>query len=337
MKKLLLSSVILATMTSSTIAANLPSIKSAPAAPAPLWTGFYAGLNAGYGFGTNNNTNSASISNSPITYYTGPAGIYSPSSSSLGAGLAMSGVSSLTQSGVIGGGQIGYSYQFSSNFVVGIEADMQDAGITGGVKNTAAGLSSQPAGISATQFHNLDSTAIGVTQVNAGVNWMGTLRARLGYLFTPTMLIYTTGGLTYGGIYSDVTNNAVSTSTSNAYSRTTGEWLHDHGQWNHIFVGGESHSSVLTGWNVGGGFEWMFAPNWSFKAEGIYWNMGSMNISTSAVAFAPTNNTVTYDRPSSIGAYAFGNTSVNYQGVIARAGVNYHFNFSNLDPVVAKF
>lgn len=43
----------------SALAADLPSIKSAPvAAPTPIWTGFYAGLNAGYNFGTNNNINS---------------------------------------------------------------------------------------------------------------------------------------------------------------------------------------------------------------------------------------------------------------------------------------
>ena len=338
MKKLFLSATAIATvMSASALAADLPSIKSAPVAPAPLWTGFYAGLNAGYDFGTNNNTNSASISNSPFSFYTGPAGIFSPSSSSLGAGLAMSAISSMTQSGVIGGGQIGYSHQHSTNVVIGIEADMQDAGITGIAKKTAAGSSSQYAGISATQVHYLDSIASGVTQVNAGVNWMGTLRGRVGYLLTPTMLIYATGGLTYGGIYSDVTNSAVSSSVSNAYSRTTGAWLHDHGPWNHIFVGGGSQSSVLTGWNVGGGLEWMFMPNWSFKAEGIYWNMGSVNVSTSAIAFAPTNNTVTYEQPSSIGAYAFGKSSVNYQGIIARAGVNYHFNFANVATVVAKF
>ncbi len=38
----------------SAIAADLPSLKSAPvAAPAPMWTGFYAGLNAGGTWGGN--------------------------------------------------------------------------------------------------------------------------------------------------------------------------------------------------------------------------------------------------------------------------------------------
>jgi len=52
MKKLLLSATAIVTVMSvSAMAADLPSIKSAPVAPAPMWTGFYAGLNSGYGWG----------------------------------------------------------------------------------------------------------------------------------------------------------------------------------------------------------------------------------------------------------------------------------------------
>jgi hypothetical protein len=32
-----------------------------------------------------------------------------------------------------------------------------------------------------------------------------------------------------------------------------------------------------------------------------------------------------------------GATRVNYQGVIARMGVNYHFNFGGSAPIVAKY
>lgn len=42
-------------------AADLPSRKEAVIAPAPqLWTGAYAGLNIGYGFGIPNGTNTSS-------------------------------------------------------------------------------------------------------------------------------------------------------------------------------------------------------------------------------------------------------------------------------------
>jgi outer membrane immunogenic protein len=46
----------------SAIAADLPSIKSTPvAAPAPMWTGFYAGLNAGGTWANNNKVNHSRI------------------------------------------------------------------------------------------------------------------------------------------------------------------------------------------------------------------------------------------------------------------------------------
>ena len=51
------------------------------------------------------------------------------------------------------------------------------------------------------------------TSVNAGVDWLGTVRGRVGYLFTPTMLVYATGGLTYGGVYANVNNYAVASSS----------------------------------------------------------------------------------------------------------------------------
>ena len=49
MKKLLLRTLSLAALSATpAMAADLPSIKSAPnITPAPLWRGFYAGLNAG--------------------------------------------------------------------------------------------------------------------------------------------------------------------------------------------------------------------------------------------------------------------------------------------------
>jgi len=56
MKKLLLSSVALVGFTAGAMAADLPRRAAPPVfAPVPVfsWTGFYVGLNAGYGFSNN--------------------------------------------------------------------------------------------------------------------------------------------------------------------------------------------------------------------------------------------------------------------------------------------
>jgi outer membrane immunogenic protein len=339
MKKIALSVAALALSAAGAFAADLPFRKgppvlSPPPPPPPMWTGFYAGLNAGYGFGTNSNTQSVGVGSAPFTGF-GPTfegrwGAFT----SLGAGLATSGVGSTNQNGFIGGGQVGYNYQWGANFVIGLEADIQGAGIRGASHTVGVGSDSA---ISDANVNNpelrINSTAMGETTVHAGVDWMGTVRGRLGYLFTPTMLVYATGGLTYGGVYANVNNYAVANSAWQAYDNG---WYDFPKAVTHTFVGGGSKSSTLVGWNVGGGLEWMFMPNWSLKAEAIYWNMGNLTAPTAAFAAAPTSRSGCENYLDCAAGSTIGATRVNYQGVIARAGVNYHFNWFASAPVVAR-
>src|SRR3978361_1619505 len=115
MKKLLLSSVALLGLTAGAFAADLPSRRVAPApyvaVPVFTWTGFYVGVNAGYGFSDNDRNNGS--------YY--------------GAGTTYYGNDS-SRDGFVGGGQIGYNYQIG-NFVIGIEADAQYADLGGRSNN----------------------------------------------------------------------------------------------------------------------------------------------------------------------------------------------------------
>jgi outer membrane immunogenic protein len=297
-----------------------------------MWNGFYAGLDAGYGFGTNGNTQSVSIGelayDSDYSYslvQTGP--ILIPT----GIGLALSGVGSQKQNGFIGGGQIGYNYQYGSNVILGIEVDMQGAGIRAlsGVRGIGGGNGADngPIGTYSSNF-----TSVGGSRINAGVDWMGTVRGRLGYLWTPTMLVYATGGLTYGGAYASVSSYAV---TSNDWSDNNIVLPAASGSATKTYVGGGTKLQTLVGWNVGGGLEWMFMPNWSLKAEGVYWNMGNMNVSTATFAAAPTFNGDPFweNQPS----MTIGGTRVNFQGVIVRGGVNYHFNFGGSAPTAASY
>jgi outer membrane immunogenic protein len=97
---------------------------------------------------------------------------------------------------------------------------------------------------------------------------------------------------------------------------------------------------TLVGWNAGGGLEWMFMPNWSLKGEAIYWNLGNVNLNTTSIAGA--GGSWYYYIPDQQrgllpNQVSSSTSSINYQGIIARAGVNYHFNLANVVPVVAKF
>ncbi|MGN6776978.1 outer membrane protein [Rhizobium sp.] len=156
MRKFLGSTVFLmAAVAGSTVYAADLAVSTPPQAPieaAPVfsWTGFYVGVNAGGGFGGSDDVGFHSFGN-----YLGRYG-------------------KLEGSGFLGGGQIGYNYQFDPNWVVGLEADFQGADISDSFRNGTASASSK-------------------------IDWYGTVRPRIGYAYDNT-LFYGTGGLAYGHV-----------------------------------------------------------------------------------------------------------------------------------------
>lgn len=164
--KILAAALAASTIAGSAFAADLPSRKVAPAyvAPAPIftWTGFYIGLNAGYGWGNRSNVNGFEFT---------PAGGVT--------GLAWSGPGP-NQNGFVGGAQAGFNYQIGS-LVAGIETDIQGAGLSGSTSLAGVGPG-----------YN------GFLGLRDKTGWYGTLRGRLGFTVMPTLLAYITGGLAYG-------------------------------------------------------------------------------------------------------------------------------------------
>ena len=160
-------------------AADLPMRAAPPAAPfiAPVpvftWSGFYAGVNAGYGWTDEAAARSVFV---PTGALGTRGGVASP------AGTVTFG--NEEAEGFVGGGQIGYNAQFGA-FVVGVEADLQFADL-GADRNGAT----FPAAFNAFGFR-----AAGVA---GGIDWFGTVRGRAGVAFGQA-LIYATGGFAYGG------------------------------------------------------------------------------------------------------------------------------------------
>ncbi len=263
----------------SAFAADLPSKKAPilpPPPPPPLWTGFYVGLNAGYTFGGSDRAT--------FGYSDTGAGGY-------GASAAFGnypGSLSLNNDGFIGGGQVGYNWQFQNSFVAGIEADIQ--GVASG---TSTASFASP---------GLGGFIPASTSVSSSLDYLGTVRGRLGFLVTPTLLAYGTGGLAYG--QTQLTHTT-------AFAVTP-------------FFQSSSFSDTRVGWTAGGGVEWLFLPNWSAKVEYLYYDLGS--VSTPALVYAYGGNVSTAQ------------ASKRFDGHVVRAGVNYHFNlFNGPAPVVAKY
>jgi outer membrane immunogenic protein len=343
----------LALSAGSTFAADLPSVKAPPyIPPPPMWTGFYAGLNAGGGWGTT--TNAGTVSTPLFDGVALAANAVDPLRASGavingGSALANTGIANVNQSGFIGGGQLGYNYQWGSRFLVGIEADIQGATIRGsgsylgaaqdGMKwvDLVAGL---PCFNGALNTCTLTRTAIGAGQVTGGIDWLGTVRARVGYLITPTLLAYATGGLAYGGVNGSAVHSVIMQGT---VSGLQGVFAPFNGPLGLPTVPGAGQfSNTQVGWTVGGGFEWMFMPNWSLKAEALYYDLGNVVFASSpVVAVSPiTVPAIVLGTAINAGQPLIANnpvTRLKYDGVIARAGVNYHFNWGAPAPVLAKY
>ncbi len=297
------SAVFLASLIGSAVAADLAQLKSPPVLPPPppLWAGFYFGANIGAAISSGGGIGTSS--GPMFNDFAGASSFAVPTF--FGAASAVSAASNVSSSGVgvIGGGQVGYNWQFAERFVGGIEADIQ--GLTLQTDVAAAGVGVEPVtGIPLASISHLQKS----------LSYLGTVRGRVGYLVTPTLLVFGTGGLAYG-------NPSLSVAVSQVAADPNG------------FVGNatasSNHSNTQVGWTVGGGLEWMFKANWSAKVEYLYYSLGSISASTVLAG---------NDNVAGVPLYSSGiRSSSNFSGNIVRAGLNYHFESFAPATVVAKY
>jgi opacity protein-like surface antigen len=133
------------------------------------------------------------------------------------------------------------------------------------------------------------------------LDYLGTVRGRLGYVFTPAVLVYGTGGLAYGRVNSSVT-----------ISQQADVPFVDNGP---TFSSG-SDTQTRTGWTAGAGAEWMFLQNWIARIEYLHYDLGSVTYSagtrTAFVGAIPVWTHVS-------------TASTSFRGDIVRVGLNYKF------------
>jgi outer membrane immunogenic protein len=237
------------------------------------------GANVGYGWG--DARYDAALNASALGFIPGLAG-------TAVAGTAIS--SSEKIDGVIGGVQTGYNYQFGA-WVWGLETDFQFSGQTGGstfartFNNPIIG----PIPVSVTTDHKLE--------------WFGTTRARLGFLWSPNVLVYGTGGVAYGQVKDSVTFNGSAlggavTAAANA-----------------------NFNDVKAGWTAGAGIEGALWGGWSVKLEYLYIDLGK----TEQTATATTAANLAGVGIPGVGAVLSTNANQTFRTTdnIVRVGLNY--------------
>ncbi len=259
------------------LAAKAPLYTKAPPPPRPepvySWTGFYVGANAGYGWKDPTVTVTPNDGASRVVT-SGLLGGAPPASFNINGGL--------------GGLQAGYNWQFKQNWLLGFETDFDWSRIRG------AGVAGSPSNF----------------QASENVRWFGTVRGRVGFLPTNSLLVYGTGGFAYGRVDENVAFNGP-TGLGVFFPPTNVGFMCNAGP--NCFLG--SSSRTATGWTAGGGFEYALWNNISVKAEYLYVNLGGDAVNV--VAQAPAGPGVT------LSSFTAAYSPADFH--VVRAGVNWKF------------
>jgi outer membrane immunogenic protein len=158
-----------------------PAYKALPPPPAPIfrWTGFYLGGNLGGAWAQHSLTDEFF----GLNFDTGSNGVF------------------------IGGGQVGFNYEFAGGFVLGVEGEFD------GAANNHNGV-----GV----FVPALGDTIAVTSNN---RWIGTLAARFGWAFNNVLFYGKAGGGWVGNNGFTVTDVTTGTSISSSGNNTRSGWL----------------------------------------------------------------------------------------------------------------
>ena len=205
------------------------ALKAPPAPTAAVtWTGFYGGINAG-----------AAWWSSPMNEQTINTG---------GPPVGPVAYSSTSATQAAGGFQAGYNWQFSPQWVAGVEGDFSFASISNSGPSTV--LPGAPGNFVA---------------MNETVKWLATARGKFGYVLGST-LWYVTGGAAW-----ERANYAGTTTFSTAPA-----------------IANTSFTRTNTGWVAGGGVEYMATQHVLMRLEYLYYGFpGQSAAAVCTIAGAP--------------------------------------------------
>ncbi len=230
------------------------------------WGGFYIGAHAGYGLGEHSGT-----------------GIYTDTSGSYNVLDPETGTVDLE--GGIGGLQAGFNIQ-SGSLVYGLEGNFTWTGIEG--NNT---FISDDGNNGSTDY---------TWSIKTNLDWMASLRGRVGVLVSPSFLVYGTGGVAFANMSSN--EKVVGYAPQGLNNETT------------VLA---STSENLFGWVAGAGAEWALTPKWSVKAEWQYTRFDGVDSHFKGTAYPERTTSFAYDQDSFPGEIETNTVHV---------GINYKLN-----------
>lgn len=287
---------IAATLAAGAFAADLPRREApyAPApsylAPAPMWSGFYVGIQAGWMWGNDGARE--------VDRFWSGANDFARNRADYTL-RALPGNQSFDSTGATGGVTLGWNHQMGSA-VLGVEADLSIAGVDGSKRTGGTYAYNLPAA----QPPVTTNYPVRTTSASS-MDWFATLRARAGFLVTPATLIYATGGAAFGDPSASLTIEGA------YYTVATGQTP---------WVSKASGGDTKVGWTIGGGVEHKFSRNWSLKLEYLYYDLGEVTVKNDMSAALVGGAVASVDQIA-----AWKTNKFDFSGSIFRGGVNYQF------------
>ena len=228
-------------------AADLPLKAVAPAPVAFTWTGVYLGIEGGWKESSDRWTTTCLgllatlCSPSPTSFPLFPVG---------GNPFFVDASSPHTfkTNGARVGGYAGYNWQFGP-WVVGLEADLAWSNN----QTTVAGIVGCSAGGVNCGFRTSPPASIAADSTQVRTLEDGSFRGRAGFLATPDLLLYGTGGFAFQE------SEFTQTCQNNALS-----------PWCTTFRTQTQNTGFLPGWTVGGGIEFRIWDHWLLRGEYRY-------------------------------------------------------------------
>ena len=221
--------------------APAPVYSKAPAPVANDWTGFYLGAGVGIRASQMDGDVSPASINS-LDNFVG-INICGPVS-----GFFCSG-ETLNDAAFRISPYFGYNYQFATRWLAGIEGDVGFGSTTATLANVFYPNTVMSNG------NGLDSFA-----VKSG--WDASLRGRLGFLVTPSFLVYGTGGAAWQHI--EATSNCSAVGNTDCQPGI-------------LAPSAITDSTTKPGWTVGAGIETMLWHNWIVRGEYRYADFGTVS------------------------------------------------------------
>lgn len=197
------------------------------------WNGLYLGPNIGYGTHPAiiyNNVISASAQSLQNLYNTPPYSL------------------NVSNEGFLAGGQVGYQSMFE-HILWGVEADLDYSAIAGSNAMT-------PNDIPVT------------TTVRSDINWLGTLRGRLGKVATKDTMVYLTAGLAYGN--ASLAFAQQQPGVNCPYS---------------IICVDHTETQLLAGYTAGAGIEYAITSRATMKLEYLFVALGNITANPAGTSF----------------------------------------------------